>query len=208
MMVNQMFVIGLTGGIATGKTLVSETLQSLGATIINADLVGHEAYLPRTETWQAVVDAFGPGIVGEDGQIARPKLGAIVFSDPAKLELLNSIVHPRIYAMIGDRIDKLSAEGADVIVVEAALLIEAGWTPLVDEVWVLASPRETVESRLTGRGMSLEQARARIESQMPQDERLAHADVAIANDRGQAELQTVVREQWNRRIAPKLQGDP
>ena len=202
-----MFVIGLTGGIATGKTLVSETLRDLGATIINADLVGHEAYLPQTETWQAVVDAFGTDILDEDDQIVRPRLGAIVFSDPSKLEQLNSIVHPRIYAMISDRIDDLKSEGVDTVVVEAALLIEAGWTPLVDEIWVLTSPIEQVYSRLMGRGMTQDQAQARVESQMPQDERVTHADIVIANDGDEAELKSAVREHWDQRVASKVQGD-
>ena len=202
-----MFVIGLTGGIATGKTLVSETLRDFGATIINADLVGHEAYLPHTETWQAVVDAFGADILDSEEQIVRPKLGAIVFSDPAKLEQLNSIVHPRIYAMISDRIEGLKSDGVSTVVVEAALLIEAGWTPLVDEIWVLTSPMEQVYSRLTGRGMSSDQARARIESQMPQEERVTHADVVVVNDRGESELRSAVREQWDQRVASREQGD-
>ena len=202
-----MFVIGLTGGIATGKTLVSETLRDLGATIINADLVGHEAYLPHTETWQAVVDAFGTDILDEECQIVRPKLGAIVFSDPSKLEQLNSIVHPRIYAMISDRIERLKSEGVSTVVVEAALLIEAGWTPLVDEIWVLTSSIEQVYSRLTGRGMSQAQAQARVESQMPQEERVTHADVIIANDGGEAELKSAVKDYWDQRVASKIQGD-
>ena len=202
-----MFVIGLTGGIATGKTLVSETLRDLGATIINADLVGHEAYLPHTETWQAVVDAFGTDILDPDGQIVRPKLGAIVFSDPAKLEQLNSIVHPRIYAMIGDRIAGLKTDGVGAVVIEAALLIEAGWSPLVDEIWVITSPSEQVYSRLTGRGLSLDQARARIEAQMPQEERVTHADVVIVNDRGEDELRSAVRQQWEQQVASRVQGD-
>ena len=202
-----MFVIGLTGGIATGKTLVSETLRDLGATIINADLVGHEAYLPHTETWQAVVDAFGTDILDPDGQIVRPKLGAIVFSDPAKLEQLNSIVHPRIYAMIGDRIAGLKTDGVGAVVVEAALLIEAGWSPLVDEIWVITSPSEQVYSRLIGRGLSLDQARARIEAQMPQEERVTHADVVIVNDRGEDELRSAVRQQWEQQVASRVQGD-
>ena len=202
-----MFVIGLTGGIATGKTLVSEALRDLGATIINADLVGHEAYLPHTETWQAVVDAFGTDILDDDEQIVRPKLGAIVFSDPSKLEQLNSIVHPRIYAMISDRIDSLKSDGVTTVVVEAALLIEARWTPLVDEIWVLTSPIEQIYSRLTGRGMSSDQARARVESQMPQEERVTHADVVIANDGGEDELKSAIKEHWDQRVASKVQGD-
>ena len=147
-----MFVIGLTGGIGTGKTHVSKLLQEHGATVINADLVGHEAYLPHTETWREVVAAFGEDILDEDEQIDRRKLGAIVFSDPAHLQRLNSIVHPRIYAMIRDRIEELTADGVQVVVVEAALLIEAKWTPLADEVWVVTAPQEQVLSRLTRKG--------------------------------------------------------
>ena len=202
-----MFVIGLTGGIATGKTLVSETLRDLGATVINADLVGHEAYLPHTEAWQAVVDAFGSDILDPEGQIVRPRLGVIVFSDPAKLEQLNTIVHPRIYAMIGDRIEEFKTDGIGAVVVEAALLIEAGWTPLADEIWVITSPIEQVHSRLIGRGLSRDQARSRIESQMPQEERVTHADVVIVNDSGEGELQSAVKEQWDRRVASRVEGD-
>ena len=203
-----MFVIGLTGGIGTGKTQVSNILKSLGATAINADQVGHEAYLPHTDTWREVVAAFGGDILDSDDQIVRSKLGAIVFSDPAQLQKLNSIVHPRIYDMISDRIESLSGNGVEVAVVEAALLIEAKWTPLADEVWVVTTPRETVLSRLSARGMTAERAESIIESQMPQDEREAHADVIIDNDSGLQELEESVRDMWESRIVLRmLQGD-
>ena len=203
-----MFVIGLTGGIGTGKTQVSNILKSLGATAINADQVGHEAYLPHTDTWREVVAAFGEDILDSDEQIVRAKLGAIVFSDPAHLQKLNSIVHPRIYDMISDRIGSLSGNGVQVTVVEAALLIEANWTPLADEVWVVTSPRETVLSRLLARGMTPERAESIIESQMPQDEREEYADAVIDNDSGLPELEKAVRENWESRIATRIeQGD-
>ena len=203
-----MFVIGLTGGIGTGKTQVSNILKSLGATAINADQVGHEAYLPHTDTWREVVAAFGEDILDSDEQIVRAKLGAIVFSDPAHLQKLNSIVHPRIYDMISDRIESLSGNGVEVAVVEAALLIEANWTPLADEVWVVTSPRETVLSRLLARGMTPERAESIIESQMPQDEREEYADAVIDNDSGLPELEKAVREYWESRIATRIeQGD-
>ncbi len=202
-----MFVIGLTGGIASGKTLASQTLESLGAVIINADLVGHEAYLPHTETWRAVVDAFGEDIIDSDGRIVRPKLGAIVFGDPSKLKLLNSIVHPRIYAMIGDRIDELAREGVEVVVVEAALLIEAGWTPIADEIWVLTTPTHLAIERLADRGMSEEQARARIASQMPQETRVSHADIVIPNYQTPDALRGALETQWKSRVAARIQGD-
>ena len=201
-----MFVIGLTGGIGAGKTQVSKFLQGRGATVINADLVGHEAYLPHTETWREVVSAFGEGILDDEERIDRRKLGAIVFSDPAHLQRLNSIVHPRIYAMIQDRIESLAKDGVEVVVVEAALLIEAKWTPLADEVWVVTAPQEQVLSRLTGRGMSSEQALARIESQMSQDERATHADAIIENALGIYELESSIAETWNSRVSARIEG--
>ena len=199
-----MFVIGLTGGIGTGKTQVSNILKSLGATAINADQVGHEAYLPHTATWREVVAAFGEDILDSDEQIVRAKLGAIVFSDPAHLRKLNSIVHPRIYAMISDRIESLSGDGVQVAVVEAALLIEAKWTPLADEVWVVTTPRETALSRLSARGMTAERAESIIESQMPQNERETYADAIIDNDSGLHELEQSVRDVWDSRIVPRI----
>ncbi len=201
-----MLVIGLTGGIGAGKTQVSRFLQARGVALINADLVGHEAYLPHTETWRDVVSAFGQDILDEDERIDRSKLGAIVFSDPAHLQRLNSIVHPRIYAMIQDRIEGLKEEGIQVAVVEAALLIEAKWTPLADEVWVVTAPQDHVLSRLMGRGMSREQALARIESQMPQDERVKYADVIIENASGIYELESSVAEIWNSRVSARTEA--
>ena len=203
-----MFVIGLTGGIGAGKTQVSNILKSLGATAINADQVGHEAYLPHTDTWREVVAAFGEDILDSDKQIVRAKLGAIVFSDPAQLQRLNSIVHPRIYGMISDRIESLSGNGVQVAVVEAALLIEANWTPLADEVWVVTTSRENVLSRLSARGMTAERAESIIESQMPQAERETHADAVIDNDSGLQELEQSVRDMWESRVVPRMtQGD-
>lgn len=199
-----MFVIGLTGGIGAGKTLVSETLEALGATLVNADLVGHQAYSPNTETWRAVVDAFGREILDGDGRIIRRALGAIVFADADKLALLNSIVHPRIYAMIEERIAALAEDGVEVVVVEAALLIEANWTALADEIWVVAAPRDLTLARLAARGMSEERARTIMDAQMPQDERLTYADAAIANDGGVRELEAAVEEEWQARIAPLI----
>ena len=203
-----MFVIGLTGGIGAGKTQVSNILKSLGGTAINADQVGHEAYLPHTDTWREVVAAFGEDILDSDEQIVRAKLGAIVFSDPAQLQKLNSIVHPRIYGMISDRIESLSSNGVQVAVVEAALLIEANWTPLADEVWVVTTSRENVLSRLSARGMTAERAESIIESQMPQAERETHADAVIDNDSGLQELEQSVRDMWESRVVPRMtQGD-
>ncbi len=195
-----MYVIGLTGGIGTGKTAVSEMLRELGAAVIDADKVGHEAYLPGAEVWQAVVDAFGKGILTEGGEIDRKRLGAIVFGDPAELGRLNSIMHPRMYRMMEEKLDGLRSEGCGAAVVEAALLIEADWQPLTDEVWVVTAPEEDAVSRTAARsGLSEEAVRARIGSQMAQSERVKHADVVIENDGTLEDLRRQVTEAWNER---------
>ena len=176
-------------------------LQEHGATIIDADLVGHEAYTPHTETWQVVVDTFGD-VLAEDGQIDRRKLGAIVFSDPKQLEKLNAIMHPRMYKMIEERIQGHQAGGAETIVVEAAILIEAKWTPLVDEVWVTTAPEDHVIDRIKGRNnMGEDAARARINSQMSSEERVRHANVSIANDGSMDQLRDTVDGLWDSRVS-------
>jgi len=192
-----MFVIGLTGGIGTGKTQVSDILASMGAAVINADQVGHEAYLPNTKTWHEIVAAFGRGVLSDSGEIDRKKLGGIVFSDPKHLKRLNSITHPRIFEMIKDRIGDLDREGSKLVVVEAALLIEADWTSLADKVWVVTSEEEDVVARLAARNQLSEDAiRARIASQMPQSERIRHADVIISNHGDLGQLRSRVQEAW------------
>ena len=196
-----MFVVGLTGGIGTGKTFVSRRLEELGAVVVNADLLGHEVYKPQTEGWHAVVDAFGEQIVGDDGEINRRALGGIVFSDEEALLQLNAIMHPRIYALAERRIEELSKSGENTAVLEAALLIEANWTPLVDEVWVTVSRESEVVERLRERNNMDEQAaRARINSQMPQMERIKRADVVIENDGNLEDLSDKIRDLWNTRI--------
>ena len=195
-----MFVIGLTGGIGTGKTHVSRLLEDLGAAIVNADLLGHEVYAPQSEGWRAVVDAFGEGIVADNGEIDRRALGGIVFSDPDALQQLNAIMHPRIYALAEQRLNSLAEQGVTNAVLEAALLIEAKWTPLVDEVWVTVSPEEDVVARLRYRDMDEATARSRIDSQMPQAERVEHADVVIDNSTTPEELSATIRDLWTSRV--------
>ncbi len=135
-----MRVIGLTGGIAAGKSTIAQILAELGAVVIDADKVGHEAYRRGTEAWRALVAHFGDGILTPDGEIDRRKLGAIVFADPDQRKALQDIVWPRMKEMIRQRLAELRAAGVQVAVIEAAVLIEAGWTDLVDEVWVVQVP--------------------------------------------------------------------
>jgi dephospho-CoA kinase len=200
-----MIVIGLTGGIGTGKSEVARILQGLGAVLISADRVGHEAYRPHSEIWQEVVKAFGKEILQPDGEIDRKKLGSIVFSDPQQLVKLNQIMHPHMARMVAQQIEGLRQEGVPVVLVEAALLFEAGWGSLVDEVWATDSAIEVVVNRLQARnGLSEEEIRKRINAQMPAKERLARSDVVIDNSGDVADLERTVQSLWNNRVKEKV----
>jgi dephospho-CoA kinase len=196
-----MKVIGLTGGIGSGKSTVSKLTEEMGAVILDADKVGHEAYTPDSETWQAVVAAFGDEIVAEDRSIDRKKLGAIVFADPANLERLNGIMHPRMFDMMKAKLDEFRRQGTKIVVLEAAILIEAKWTPLADEVWVTVASEPVVVARVKERtGLPEEQIRARIHSQLSNDERIAKADEVIHNDGDLDELRATVTALWEKKI--------
>jgi len=194
-----MKVIGLTGGIGSGKSTVSQLLHELGAVVLDADKVGHEAYQPNTETWLEVVSAFGRQILTSSGEIDRRVLSQIVFSDPESLARLNQIVHPRMYEMMKNQIDEFRRQRVKVVVLEAAILLEAGWTPLVDEVWVTVAPEQEVVKRTVERnGSSEEQVIARIRSQLSSEERAGRADVIINNDGSIDELKVKIKELWDR----------
>ena len=194
-----MFVIGLTGGIGTGKTSVSNILSSLGASMINADKIGHKIYEPNSEGWMEVVNTFGKEILNENLEINRKKLGSIVFKDKKYLDQLNSITHPRIYSEIESELQTLSNKSVDVSVVEAALLIEAKWTSLADQVWITVSKENTIYKRLEKRdGLNIEAIKARISSQMPSKEKLKFADVIIKNDSSIKDLEKEVQYYWKK----------
>ena len=201
-----MLVIGLTGGIGTGKSEVARLLQSLGAAVISADEVGHEAYAPNSESWREVVDTFGKEILQPRGVIDRQKLGAIVFSDPQQLEKLNAIMHPRMARMVADRIQVLRDQGASTVVVEAALLFEAGWDSLVDEVWTTDSSVESVVERLQARnGMDEKEARRRIDSQMDPAERIERSDLVVDNSSDVSALEQTVMALWENRVSVRTE---
>ena len=196
-------VIGLTGGIGSGKSTVADILEALGAKIIRADSVGHEVYRPRTQGWQRVTEAFGRDILAPDGSIDRQKLGAIVFSDAHARARLNAIVHPLIAAEIRRRIEAHRAAGSlEPIVVEAAVLIEAGWISLVDEVWLVVADRDVVIDRLgKQRRLAPEEARVRIAAQLGDAERQRYAHVVIRNTGSLEELREQVRTLWARSVS-------
>ena len=190
-----MKVIGLTGGIGSGKSTVSQFLAELGVVILDADRVGHEAFQPGTEVWREVVAAFGRQILTPDGEIDRSKLGDIVFNNTESLSQLNQIMHSRMYSMVEAQIEEYRRQGVGVVVLEAPLLLDSDWVSLVDKVWVTVAPEPTVLRRLKGRaGLSEPQSLARIRSQLSLEEQVRRADVVINTDCDLEELRARINE--------------
>jgi dephospho-CoA kinase len=162
-----MKVIGLTGGIGSGKSEIAAFLKELGAGVIDADKVGHEILNPGKPGWHKVIETFGKDICDQTGKIDRKKLAKIVFQNSDAVDKLNQITHPLILNEIKLRLNKLEAEGFEVAIVEAALLIEAGWTPFMDQIWLSITPKEIALSRLMKRGLTESEARARMATQIP-----------------------------------------
>jgi len=197
-----MKVIGLTGGIGSGKSTVSQFLAQLGAVILYADKVGHKAFKPDTELWREVVSTFGKQILNPSGEIDREKLGKVVFSNPESLARLNQIMHPPMYEMVKAQIERYRQQGVDVVILEAPLLVEANWTSLVDEVWVTVASETAVLKRIKKRtGLSEQQALARIRSQLSPEEQVRRADVVIDTDCSLDELRTKVKKLWQKKLA-------
>jgi dephospho-CoA kinase len=193
-----MRVIGLTGGIASGKSLVSQRLAERGAVIIDADRLGHESYRKGTGTHRAVIEAFGADVAGPDGEVDRRALGGKVFGDPEARRRLESIVWPAIRRLAAERIEALGAQGTAVAILEAAVLIEADWLDLVDEVWLVVASPETARKRLMERnGLSPDQAEARLRAQLTNEKRRPYGDVVIENDGTLEELERAVDGAWS-----------
>lgn len=192
-----MTVIGLTGGIASGKSTVAKYFADLGHKVIDADRLGHRAYEPDSQCYEKVVATFGSEIVAADRTIDRRKLGAKVFGDPEALKQLTDIVWPEIKRLAKLEIDEFARTGSSrPVVLEAAVLIEAGWQDIVDEIWVVTIEKDTAIARATSRdGVTREAVEARISAQVSNDERLKEADVNIPNNSSEQDLsQTLDRE--------------
>ncbi|MEU1039310.1 dephospho-CoA kinase [Streptomyces sp. NPDC005551] len=190
-----MLKVGLTGGIGAGKSEVSRLLVEHGAVLIDADRIAREVVAPGTPGLAAVVDAFGQDVLAADGGLDRPKLGSVVFADPEKLAVLNAIVHP----LVGARSRDLeTAAPADAVVVhDVPLLAENGLAPLYDLVVVVdARPGTQVDRLVRLRGMSEQDARARMAAQATREERLKIADIVIDNDVPLDQLRRRVGEVW------------
>jgi dephospho-CoA kinase len=173
------FRIGLTGNIACGKSTVGKLLVARGAEYIDADRLVHTLMEPGTPENDRIVARFGPEVRAEDGRIDRPRLGAIVFADPAALRDLEAILHPGVRQEIRRR---MAAATASVLVVDAIKLLESGLAKEMDAVWVVTCPRaEQVRRLMTERGLTAEQAEVRISAQTPQEEKARQATVVIDN---------------------------
>ncbi|MBI2855641.1 MAG: dephospho-CoA kinase [Chloroflexi bacterium] len=197
-----MVVIGLAGGIGSGKSEVARILTEMGAVVLDADRMGHQVYAPNTQGWREVVAAFGEDVLDPNGEVDRRKLGAKVFGNPQEMEKLNAIAWPKIRQSLQHGIEDQKRAGARVVVMDAAILIEAGWADLGDEVWVTTAPEEQVVKRLQVRNnLTEEQVRARIASQMPVEEKVKHADVVVENDQDLEALRQKVEKLWEQRLA-------
>ena len=179
------YVIGLTGGIGAGKSTVSSVLEEYGATIIDADKLGHEVYEPGSEVNCAIRNMFGEDFFDEAGFLIRPKLGALVFSDASALQKLNSIVHPAIVKLAAER----AARADGLVIMDAALLIEVGLHEICDEVWLVTVRDDVRIDRVMKRnGFTEQEVRDRINSQISDEERGRYASVVLDNSGGLPEL--------------------
>ena len=203
-----MLLVGLTGGIASGKTTVSAMLAERGAEVIDADHITRQVVMPGTPAWCKIRDHFGPGVLHPDGQLDRQALADIVFADKSKLALLNEITHPAIFARIADRLEAHHAQDV-VVILDAALLIEAGLAEGVDVVIVVHSPREIQVERLAAKGVGSQDARNRIAAQLEPEKRLARADIVIDNSGSLEDLGRQVDKLWEdlqARLASRVRG--
>ena len=194
-----MKVVGLTGGIATGKSTVAAMLRDLGANIVDADELAREIVQPGQEAWQEIVEAFGSKILRRDKTIDREKLRKIVFKDAKARKRLESITHPRIRSLAQERIRKLAAAGAEMVIYEAPLLFENQVHLWLRPVILVASDAATQKRRLRERdGLSEEEIRRHLDAQMPLDEKRKLADFVIENVGDLDELKRQVREVWEK----------
>jgi dephospho-CoA kinase len=193
-----MLTIGLTGGIGSGKSTVAQILGEFGAPIFDADKVAHTTYAPGAPAYDAVIAAFGKDVVADDRTIDRKKLGAIVFGSPERLNKLTSIVWPATRESIRRNVADLRASGAKLpIIVEAAILIEANWQPLFDEIWLVRASREQVVARIESqRGLKPAETEARIRAQLSDEERSKHATLVIENNGSLGDLRGLLKTVW------------
>jgi dephospho-CoA kinase len=198
--------IGLTGGIGSGKSTVAARLVELGAVLIDSDLLAREVVSVGTPGLARVVERFGAEVLGPDGSLDRPRLGRLVFGDPAALADLNAIVHPLVRARSEALTLEAAAGGAAAVVQDVPLLVENKLAAGYDKVLVVEAPLSLRLERLAGRGMDSETARARIAAQASDEERRAVADIVLDNSGSVEELRAQVDAAWARLVGGPAGG--
>ncbi len=193
-----MKVIGLTGNIASGKSVVATMLEDLGAKVIDADDIARKVVEPKEPAWNEIVEVFGKTILNSDDSINRKALGEIVFNDDQKRNILNNITHPKIIQRVREAVETYKNEGVEVVIIEAALIVEKGGLKgLIEGLIVVTSDEKSQIDRLKKRnGLSKEEALSRINSQMPASEKVLHADYAIDNSGTRDKTANQVRNLW------------
>ncbi len=192
-----MRVIGLTGGIASGKSTAARLLAELGAPVIDADLLARDAVLPGTGALAAIVAAFGNRLLQKDGTLDRGALGKLVFGEPQARRTLEGIIHPEVRSLAQRRLQELEESGARIVFYMAPLLMEAGADSLCSEIWVIDLDEATQLQRVTARdGLSSQEARQRMAAQMPLAEKAARGDLVIDNRGSIEELSARLRGLW------------
>lgn len=200
-----MRIIGLTGGIASGKTTVARMLTELGAVIVDADQISRDAVKPGAPALDSIIKEFGADMVRPDGTLDRTRLAQVVFGDPAARKRLESILHPAIARLAEQKLNELREAGTALVFYVAPLLIEAGALSRVDEVWVVHVDRATQLRRLMDRdGISEQEALQRIAAQMPMEEKRAYGKVVIENRAGIESTRDEIRRIWEREITGRL----
>ncbi len=188
-------MVGLTGGIACGKSSVARHLKEAGLRVLDADLISREVVQPGTEGLQALTNAFGESILQEDGSLDRAKLGAVVFSDPEQRRKLNAILHPRIGQRTAKYVQQAREEGLRLVVYEAALLVENGLHHGFDLLLVVSATQEVQKTRLMARdGFSSQEVQQRLDAQLPLEDKRKAADMVIDNSGSPEELYQHVQE--------------
>jgi dephospho-CoA kinase len=189
--------LGLTGGLGSGKTRVAQTLQELGAAVVDADQLAREAVAPGTPGWRAVVEAFGGEYLCADGLLDRRKLSRLVFADEAARRRLEAIIHPVVRQLLRERVKALERAGAPVVVLEVPLLFEAGFADEVDKVVVVAAPEEVRLRRALARDrLTAKETRQRLAAQLPLGEKVRRADYVIDNSGPWEETRRQVERLW------------
>lgn len=192
-----MLLVGLTGGLGAGKSTVARMLTDRGAVLVDADELAHRALEPGSPVFRQVSELFGDEVMTPSGELDRAAIAATVFSDPERRRALESIVHPEVFRMLAEIVQARRGTD-DIIVFDAPLIVETGFHDACDVVVVITAPQEERVARVVGRGMSPDQARARIRAQIGDEQRAAVADVVIPNDGDMDALKERIDDLWER----------